>query len=101
MGILAMKRDHSFKSLLLTISTMMVGFLPAIQSYADSNGIIVESVNEYAGAVGVCEPLLGDLCNSIANGDGFLRGMVFPGSRFFESERYTDGLVYDRDFVDT
>jgi len=61
-------------------------------AHADSTGIIVESVNNFGGS--------GDLSNSIANGDGFLQGVVFPGSRFFQSARWTDGLVYDTDFVD-
>ena len=43
---------------------------------------------------------VGDLSNSIANGDGFLNGLVFPGSPFFQSARWTDGTVYDTDFVD-
>jgi len=42
--------------------------------YADSTGIVVESVKDFGG--------VGDLLNSIANGDGFLQGMVFPGSPF-------------------
>ena len=38
--------------------------------------------------------------NSIANGDGFANGMLFPGSRWTTGARYTDTAVYDTDFVD-
>jgi hypothetical protein len=40
------------------------------------------------------------LCNSIANGDGFSQGMLFAGSRFHLTARWTNGAVYDTDFVD-
>ena len=51
-------------------------------AHADSKGIVVESVNNFGGS--------GDLSNSIANGDGFVQGTVFPGSQFFLSARWTD-----------
>jgi hypothetical protein len=60
--------------------------------------IIVESVNNYGGGPNCTTPP--NLCNSIANGDGFLQGMVFPGSRWRAAARYTDTLVYDTDFAD-
>jgi hypothetical protein len=58
-----------------------------------SNDVIVESVNNYGGP--------GNLNNSIANGDGFMQGMVFPGSRWIAGARYTDTAVYDTDFADS
>ena len=85
-----MNGQRSPKLSLAILAFMMI--LPSRPLFADSNGIIVESVNNFGG--------VGDLSNSIANGDGFLQGMVFPGSRFFQSARWTDGLVYDTDFVD-
>ena len=57
-----------------------------------SNGIVVESVNNYGGS--------GDLSNSIANGDGFMNGMTVQGSPWRYLTRYTDGNVWDTDFVD-
>ena len=59
----------------------------------NSTGIVIESVNDFGGS--------GDLSNSIANGDGFSQGVVFPGSRFHMNGRWIDATVYDTDFVDT
>jgi hypothetical protein len=57
-----------------------------------STDIVVESVKDYGP---------GDqLDNSIANGDGFMQGMVFPGSRWHWRGRWTDNSVFDSDFVD-
>jgi hypothetical protein len=70
--------------------------LPTGASAQFSTDIIVESVNNYGGTN--CNPP--NLCNSIANGDGFMQGMVFPGSRWRSGARYTDTAVYDTDFAD-
>ena len=88
-----MIRKPRLTALLRTTSIAADGCFPCIQPvYADSNGVVVESVNNFGGP--------GNLSNSIANGDGLLSGLVFPGSLFFQSARWTDGLVYDTDFVD-
>jgi hypothetical protein len=63
-----------------------------------STGIIVESVNNYGGGAD-CNTAP-NLCNSIANGDGFIQGMVFPGSRWHQTVRFTDNNVWDTDFID-
>jgi hypothetical protein len=57
-----------------------------------SSGIIVESVNNYGGPA--------NLANSIANGDGFLRGMLVDGSPWHRLAHLTDASVWDTDFVD-
>lgn len=79
-----------------TVAFLFVGISLAIfASLAiaqTSTDIIVESVNDYGP---------GDqLVNSIANGDGFAQGMLFPGSLFTAGARYTNSAVYDTDFVD-
>jgi hypothetical protein len=56
--------------------------------------IIVESVNNYGGGSMCSTPP--NLCNSIANGDGFMQGMVFPGSRWRAGARYTDNPAGSR-----
>ena len=79
---------------LLGCVVMAVGAMPAITANAQtSTDIIVESVDSYGGS--------GDLSNSIANGDGFMQGMVFPGSRWTAGARYTNTAVYDTDFADS
>ncbi len=85
---------------LLGYSVILTVAVPAINANAQtSTGIIVESVDDYGGPG--CNKLNSpDLCNSIANGDGFLQGMVFPGSRWHPSGRYTNFGVFDSDFVD-
>jgi hypothetical protein len=87
-----MSLTHKFISL-LGGSVIVAGAVPAISVNAQSTDIIVESVNNYGGN--------GNLSNSIANGDGFAQGMVFPGSRWTAGARYTDTAVYDTDFVDS
>ncbi len=88
-----MQSVQSFIKLSVFLCALSAGLLSAAQPlHADSKGIVVESVNNFGGS--------GDLSNSIANGDGFIQGMVFPGSQFFLSARWTDGTVYDTDFVD-
>jgi hypothetical protein len=57
--------------------------VPPPPPYPDSNGIVVESVNNFGG--------VGDLQNS---------NMVFPGSPFHRSLRWIDPQVNDTDFVD-
>jgi hypothetical protein len=96
-----MRSNHRLSWSVLAVGVALVAYSSAIQpSCADSKGIIVESVNEFGSPP--CDPAQGtaDICNSIANGDGFLQGIVFPGSIFFRSGRWTDGTVYDTDFVD-
>ena len=66
-----------------------------IHAYAQSNGIVVESVNNYTVRNG---PSIG---NSIANGDGFLNNMVFFTSIWHLNNRFTDNLVWDTDFMDS
>jgi hypothetical protein len=62
-------------------------------SACQSSGIIVESVDNYGGN--------GDLTNSIANGDGFLRGMLPPdGSPWHRLAHLTDANVWDTDLFD-
>ncbi len=62
--------------------------------HAQSTGLVVESVNNYSVRNGP------SLVNSIANGDGFLNTMMFPGSPWHVNNRYTDNLVWDTDFMD-
>src|SRR5258708_24153404 len=88
-GRVSMQYHRHFKGAALAIIATLTGLSPA---QAESRGIGVESVNNFGGS--------GDLANSIANGDGFIQGVVFPGSRFFLSARWTDGTVFDTDFVD-
>jgi hypothetical protein len=57
-----------------------------------STGLVVESVNNYSGN--------GDLKNSIANGDGFIRAMTPAGSEWHVIHRFPDGVVWDTDFLD-
>lgn len=88
-----MSRPHGLVSI-LGCSIIAAAALPAIRANAQtSTDIIVESVDNYGGS--------GDLTNSIANGDGFMQGMVFPGSRWTAGARYTNTAVYDTDFVDS
>jgi len=90
-----MKRYHKPRGfvLLLGYSIILTVAVPASHASAQTSAdIIVESVNDYGP---------GDqLPNSIANGDGFMQGMVFPGSRWRSGARYTNTAVFDRDFVD-
>jgi hypothetical protein len=87
-----MSLPHRFISLLGC--SVVAGAVPVMSANAQtSTDIIVESVNNYGGN--------GDLPNSIANGDGFTQGMVFPGSRWTPGARYTDSAVYDTDFADS
>src|SRR5258708_669485 len=77
-------------SIFLLLAELII--VPTMEVSAQtSTGIVVESVTDYGP---------GDqLPNAIPNGDGFLQGMVFPGSRFHLNARWTDGTVYDTDFV--
>jgi hypothetical protein len=77
----------------------LAGAISVTEAYAQtSTEIIVESVNNYGGGTNCNNPP--NLCNSIANGDGFLQGMTFPGSRYRPGARWVDGAVYDSDFAD-
>jgi hypothetical protein len=71
----------------LAITIAVCGALPGCQS----TGLVVESVNNYGGN--------NDLPNPIANGDGFIRAMTPPGSEWHVVHRWTDGLVWDTDFL--
>lgn len=85
---------HQLHSLVLVLScfTIATVAIPSVSAYAQSTEVIVESVTDYGP---------GDqLVNSISNGDGFMQGMVFPGSRWLAGARYTNSAVYDTDFVD-
>lgn len=61
-----------------------------------STGLIVESVNAYSSRYGQGT----DLANPIANGDGFIRAMTPAGSNWHVIYRFTDGQVWDTDFLD-
>jgi hypothetical protein len=92
-SVSVMSGGRSINRLLLAAGIIAVALLPlTLPLHADSNGVVVESVDNFGGN--------GDLHNSVANGDGFVQGMVFPGSPFFLSARWTDPTVYDTDFVD-
>ena len=65
-----------------------------VGAYAQSTGIVVESVNNYSVRNGP------SLTNSIANGDGFIQNIAVPNSPFHVTIRYTDNLVWDTDFMD-
>ena len=60
-----------------------------------STGLVVESVNNYHDF-----PSGSNLSNSIANGDGFIRAMTPQGSDWHVIHRFTDGTVWDTDFID-
>src|SRR5438477_5657331 len=59
-----------------------------------STGLVVESVNNYHDFPNA------NLSNSIANGDGFIRAMTPEGSPWHVMHRFTDGSVWDTDFID-
>jgi hypothetical protein len=59
-----------------------------------SNGLVVESVNNYSLRNGP------SLSNSVANGDGFIKGMTVAGSPWSLTTRWTDLNVWDTDFMD-
>ena len=71
---------------------MTVFVLSVALAGCQSTGLVVESVNNYSGN--------GDLTNSIANGDGFIRAMTPPDSEWHVIHRFTDRLVWDTDFLD-
>jgi hypothetical protein len=78
---------HKLRSgvFLLGYSLILTVVVPAVNAGAQtSTGIVVESVNDYGGSQ--CNPP--NLCNSIANGDGFMQNMVFPGSRWHLNARW-------------
>jgi hypothetical protein len=89
-----MKFFQRFQKLVLACLAVIFALasLPVPSKAQQSTGIIIESVNDY----GACC----SLSNSIANGDGFKDGVVFPGSRYYLSSRWTDATVYDTDFAD-
>lgn len=86
---------HKLRScvFLLACSAIFAVTVPTINANAQtSTGIVVESVKDYGP---------GDqLDNSIANGEGFLTGMVFPGSRWHRNAYFINENVWDTDFVD-
>ena len=65
-----------------------------VLSGCTSNGLVVESVDNYSLRNGP------SLSNSIANGDGFLNGMTIDGSPWRRLARWTDLNVWDTDFID-
>lgn len=64
----------------------------ATEAPADSTGIVVESVTDYGPN--------DQLPNAIPNGNGFLTGITFSGSRFVVTGNWQNNGVYDTDFVD-
>lgn len=74
-------------------ATLAVPFQAINASAQTSINIIVESVNDYGPD--------DQLSNSIANGDGFMKHMVFAGSRWRAGVRYTNSAVFDTDFVES
>lgn len=89
-----MQFQQRLQQFVFTCSAALALAVAVTQANAQtSTGIVVESVDDYTGC---CS----SLSNSIANGDGFLYGMVFPGSRWYWSARWINGAVYDTDFVD-
>jgi hypothetical protein len=65
-----------------------------ISSCARSFGLAVESVNSYPKYPGY------SLSNSIANGDGFIKGMTVDNSPWELKWRWVDNDVWDRDLSD-
>ena len=59
-----------------------------------STGLVVESVDDYSLRNGP------SLNNSIANGDGFIRGMTIATSPWQLKTKWTDKNVWDTDFLD-
>jgi hypothetical protein len=89
-----MRRFIAFpKAMLRHLLPIVLGVV-ATAAHAQSTGLVVESVNDYTLRNGP------SLSNSIANGDGFLQGMTFPGSRFHLNVRWVDKNVWDTDFLD-
>ncbi len=66
---------------------------PAV-AVASSTGVIVSSVDDYGN--GGCNGGA-DLCNSVANGTGFISSLP---SFFSLTAHYQNGIVWDSDFVD-
>ena len=60
----------------------------------NSNGIVVESVDNYSLRNGP------SLNNSVANGDGFIKGMTVNASPWALKTRWTDLNVWDTDLMD-
>jgi hypothetical protein len=84
----------------LGYSVILTVIVQAISANAQtSTGIVVESVDDYGGGAQCNNPP--NLCNSLANGNGFMQGMVFPGSRWHENALWGNGTVYDIDFVES
>jgi hypothetical protein len=68
--------------------------LPVAIGRAQSTGIIVESVDDYSLRNGP------SLLNSVANGNGFMNGMVFiPSSPWHQNAWWNNRAVYDTDFM--
>lgn len=68
--------------------------IPLILSGCTSTGLVVESVDDYSLRNGP------SLSNSVANGDGFIRGMTVDGSPWKLMTKWTDKNVWDTDFLD-
>jgi hypothetical protein len=73
------------------IARTIIASICLVYAGCQSTGLVVESVNNYSGN--------GDLKQSIANGDGFIRAMTPAGSEWHVIHRFTDALVWDTDFL--
>jgi hypothetical protein len=76
----------------LAVATLALLFVFSLSGCEPrSYGLAVESVDAYRVA---------PLSNSVANGDGFIRGMTTAGSPWELKTKWTNGNVWDRDLVD-
>jgi hypothetical protein len=74
---------------------LVVPPLPTASALAQSTSIVVESVDDYSLRNGPALP------NSVANGSGFLQGMLFiPSSPWHLNANWTNRAVWDTDFMD-
>ena len=77
-----------------SIATTLAFAVTLTLAACESNHLVVESVDNYSLRNGP------SLSNSIANGDGFIKGMTVDGSPWKLSTRWTDQNVWDTDFMD-
>lgn len=82
-------------SLQRTLPLLIVMALGICSSGCRSYGLAVESVDDYSLRNGPSLP------NSVASGDGFVRGMTIPGSPWELKHQWTDRDVWDGDFTDS
>ena len=76
----------------LLAASLLVLLLAACER--NSNGLVVESVDNYSLRNGP------SLNNSVANGDGFIKGMTINASPWALKTRWTDLNVWDTDLMD-